>query len=340
MNERITVATAKPTRARSRRTPQVVTCLGETMALLAPMVPGPLENAEELLLHVGGAESNVAMYLAGNGVPARWISRVGDDPFGALIRRVVGDAGVDVTGVQIDPTRPTGVYFKSQGPDGNTVHYYRRGSAASAMSPEFLRQTGVTTASVLHLSGITAALSDSCRELVEAALRKQRPTAPLVSFDVNYRPKLRRDQPADLLLDLARRADIVFVGLDEAATLWNTTDPESVRKLLRQPPLLVVKDGDRVATAFDGTDSLSVPALTVDVVEPVGAGDAFAAGFLTGMVEGWDLQMRLRLGHLTAAAALRVAGDIGPLLPPTVRAELLAADDDAWATAVIRADTD
>ncbi|MFJ1601592.1 sugar kinase [Streptomyces sp. NPDC088261] len=314
--------------------PGPVVCVGETMAALAPEPVAPLDGAELLRLDIAGAESNVAVYLADHGVPARWVSAVGDDPFGRLIRRRVAAFGVDVSGVRTDPARPTGLLVKDPGADGTRVHYYRRGSAASALGPEVLRSTAFQGAGLVHLSGITPALSASCLALVDAALAPDRPYP--VSFDVNYRPALWNDRPApETLLALADRADLVLVGLDEAQALWGPTirDASAVRALLPGPYTLVVKDGSRAATAFLGPVPYTVPALKVEVVEPVGAGDAFAAGFLAGLRDSGDPVRALRLGHLTAASALRVSSDHGPLLSATRMDDLLRADDGTWATA-------
>jgi 2-dehydro-3-deoxygluconokinase len=313
-----------------------VACVGETMAAMAPSPLGPLDAARQLALDVAGAESNVARYLADHGVAARWVSALGDDPFGRLVRARVAASGVDVSGVVTDPARPTGLLFKDPGRGGTRVHYYRRDSAAAGLGPGLLGEEAVRTAGLLHLTGITAALSPSCRELVEAALSGGR--ARPVSFDVNHRAALWSGAPepaADVLLALARRADIVFVGLDEAQDLWGAavTGPDAVRALLPGPGTLVVKDGGRAATAFTASGRHTVPAPRVDVVEPVGAGDAFAAGFLAGTVRGDHPARALRLGHLTAASALRVSSDHGPLPPPETVEALLAADEDAWAKA-------
>jgi len=330
-----------PARAPSQRPAppagyRVVACVGETMAVLAPTPPGPLETAELLALDVGGAESNVAQYLAGHGITARWVSRVGDDPFGRMIRRRVAAGGVDVSAVEVDPERPTGVYFKHREPAGNAVHYYRRGSAASAMTAAVLDGPAVGTADAVHLSGITPALSPSCHELVATALRPGPRRRPLVSFDLNWRPALWRGiDGATLLRELASQADIVFVGQDEVAAVWGCPDPHAVRALLPEPAVLVIKDAERGATAFRDAEVVTVPALAVEVVDVVGAGDAFAAGFLAGLFAGHDLVGQLRLGHVTAAAALRATADHGPLLDPSTVDHLLAADDEAWAAAII-----
>ncbi|WP_406448890.1 sugar kinase [Streptomyces sp. NBC_00876] len=326
-------ASTTPTERPQVRPP--VVCIGETMVALVPEPAAPLEGADQLGVRIAGAESNVAMYLAGHGVPARWVSALGDDPFGRRIRGEVAASGVDVSGVRTDPHRPTGLLVKDPGTDGTRVHYYRRGSAASALTPDLLDEEAVRTAGLIHLSGITPALSEGCRDLVAALLEPPAAerTRP-VSFDVNHRPALWPDGAAPgALLALARQADITFVGLDEAQALWGEelADAAAVRALLPQPRVLVVKDGGRAATAFDGDRVHTVPAPAVDVVEPVGAGDAFAAGFLAGLLRGEDTVRALRLGHLTAGAALRVTGDHGPLPDRARIAELLDAGAQEWA---------
>ncbi|NUP44813.1 MAG: sugar kinase [Streptomyces sp.] len=310
-----------------------VVCVGETMAALAPAPAGPLDTAEDLSLSVAGAESNVAMYLADLGRDVSWLSALGDDAFGRRVRTAVAAAGVDVTGVRTDPQRPTGLLVKDPGGDRTRVHYYRAGSAASALGPETLDDERLRSAALLHLTGVTPALSMSCRALVERALAtppSRRPYA--ISFDVNHRPALWPEgTAAEVLRELADRADIAFVGLDEAQDLWGTDlEPADVRGLLKGPRILVVKDGGRAAHALTDSGMCTVPALRTEVVEPVGAGDAFAAGFLAGLLRGENLRRALRLGHVTASSALGVTGDHGPLPDEATIAELLDLDDDDW----------
>lgn len=316
---------------------RTVTCVGETMAALIPADAAPLRSAAALTLGIAGAESNAALYLADHGIPVRWVSAVGDDPFGERILARLGSAGVDVSAVRRDPGRPTGLMVKDPAPGGTRVRYYRSGSAATALGPDLLDTAAVRSAGLLHLSGITPALSETCRALVEAALAPTRDPRRATSFDVNYRPALWEGPPRGILRGLADRADIVFVGLDEAQALWGAglDRPAAVRALLPGPHILVVKDGARGATAFFDGKAVYVPALKIDVVEAVGAGDAFAAGFLAGLLQGGDPVRALRSGHLTAASALRVTGDHGPLLPVPLRNRLLGADDTCWDDQVI-----
>jgi 2-dehydro-3-deoxygluconokinase len=199
------------------------------------------------------------------------------------------------------------VFFKDPG-ERTTVYYYRAGSAASRLGPELLP----ALSGVVHLSGITPALSSSCADLVEQVL-----ASPLTtSFDVNHRPGLwSAAEAAPVLRLLANQADVVFVGLDEARTLWGAATPDDVRALLPAPGVLVVKDGAVGAYSFGPAGPAFVPAPVVEVVEPVGAGDAYAAGYLYGLLRDLPETDRLRLGHLVAGAALRVTGDVGDLPP-------------------------
>jgi 2-dehydro-3-deoxygluconokinase len=276
-----------------------VACVGESMALVTPDPPAPLRLGGPMRLEVAGAESTVACYLAQLGRSAAWVSRVGADPLGDLVRTTIGGWGVDTSGVTVDAGAPTGVFFKDP---GRGVHYYRAGSAASRLGPG----TRVPAATLTHLSGITPALSDSCAALVDRLLDERR-----CSFDVNYRPGLWPvSRAAPRLLRLARRAEIVFVGLDEAQTLWGVSSAADVRALLPGPATLVVKDGAAGATSFHAGGVDAVPTPPVEVVEPVGAGDAFAAGYLAGMLRGLAEPDRLALGHRIAAAALGTTGDV------------------------------
>lgn len=342
-----------------------VVCLGESMVTFVPSRPGRLAEVPAFARGIGGAESNVACGLAGAGHSARWISRVGTDGFGDHLLTEIAATGVDVGCVQRDPRRPTGIYFRTAGeravesgaPDQDgeqplaEVVYYRAGSAAAAMSPALMPYEQTWSGRILHLTGITPALSADCLALMRE-LTTRAPGRPLVSFDLNYRvslwedPERAPDEGPGLLLDLARGCDLVFVGEDEAEAAWGIRGgADAIREALPEPDVLVVKQGAAGATAYargaDGAatdaggaaDTVTfVPALRVDVVAPVGAGDAFAAGFLSGTLRGLPVAQRLRHGHLMAAAALTVPGDLGT--PPSRRYadRLVTLDAAEWGT--------
>ncbi|WP_343235071.1 sugar kinase [Streptomyces sp. SID10853] len=321
--------------------PVDVVCLGESMVTFLPSRPGRLADVPSFDRGIGGAESNVACALAAAGHTARWISRVGADGFGDHLTGAVAAYGVDTSAVQRDPHRPTGIYFRTaddRDADHHEVLYYRAGSAASAMEPGVLDRAALWSGQVLHLSGITAALSPGCLALLRE-LTAPAPGRPLVSFDVNFRPGLWRDTGEagpGVLLELARGADVVFVGEDEAESAWGVRGAAAIRAALPEPAVLVVKRGSAGATVFadgpQGDTVTTVPALRVDVVAPVGAGDAFAAGFLSGTLRGLPVRDRVRHGHLMAAAALTVHGDLADPPPRDLADRLVALDDTAWGT--------
>ncbi|MEU6327465.1 sugar kinase [Streptomyces sp. NPDC047049] len=339
------------------------------MVTFLPRLPGRLADVPTFDRAIGGAESNVACTLARTGHSARWISRVGADGFGDHLLAAIADCGVDVTHVRRDPLRPTGIYFRTAGDratDTHEVAYYRAGSAASAMTAAHLDRDAVHSGRILHLSGITAALSADCFGLMRE-LTARRPGRPLLSFDVNYRPGLWREpSQAQALLELARGADLVFVGDDEARDAWGLHGARAIGEALPEPDLLVVKQGKRGATVFQRTPETGarrgdatgmvtgerrgdptgiatsvrraavtrtatfVPSLNVDLVAATGAGDAFAAGFLSATLRALPVRTRIRHGHLWAAAALTVPGDLATP-PGRAHADRLAdLDDAAW----------
>ncbi|MFG2770768.1 sugar kinase [Streptomyces sp. NPDC048350] len=342
------------------------------MVTFLPSRPGRLADAPSFARTIGGAESNVACALAAAGHRVKWVSRVGADGFGDHLVEAIGAYGVDVSAVGRDAVRPTGIYFRTatdRATAGHEVAYYRAGSAASAMSPATVPYDSVGDGRVLHLSGITAALSDDCLALMRS-LTAPRAGRPVVSFDVNFRAGLWRDAAVGgrVLLELARGASVVFVGEDEAEEAWGVRGAAAVRAALPEPQVLVVKRGAAGAVVFErraeqgtpppdpgaehdggaafgppaanpgaagpvetGRDTVTtVPAPLVDVVAPVGAGDAFAAGFLSATLRGLGATARIRHGHLMAAAALTVPGDLGAPARTAHADRLVALDDEGW----------
>lgn len=299
------------------------------MVMLVPQHPGPSDEQTVYQPTVAGAESNVACYLSKLGLRTRWVSRVGADPFGQLVLDEVTSRGVDVSMTVVDPYRPTGVAFKDRTTPATKVRYFRSGSAASALGREDAERILAADAPMLHLTGITSALSDSCETFVRT-LVDERPASTTLTYDVNWRPALWTGTDEGEILRTARRCNVVFVGLDEAAALWDVQDPEAVRNLLPEPALLVVKQGAAGATVYDANVGTFVSALKVDVVESVGAGDAFAGGFIAGLHKGFAPARAARLGVIAASSALRTIGDVGDLPSAEKIDELLDLDEAVW----------
>ena len=281
--------------------------IGETMAMVAPLTGDALVHAQQFRLDAGGAESNVAAHVAALGHRAAWFSRLGDDALGHRVHTQLAGRGVDVTSVLFDPAHPTGLYVKDP---GQGVQYYRAGSAASHLSAADADRVELTGVRILHVSGITAAISSLAAGFLSRIIDRAHDAGVLVSFDVNHRVALWDcAAAAGTLAALARRADLVFTGRDEAESLWGTATAAEVRALFTEVGELVVKDGSVGATVYLGDLEVFEPALVVDVVDVVGAGDAFAGGYLAALLEGASPEERLRAGHRRAALTLLTTGD-------------------------------
>lgn len=296
---------------------------GETMGLVAADGIGMLEHVRGFTLTIGGAESNVAIGVARLGGEATWLGRIGPDATGDLIERRLRTEGVRTLAVRDDAFTGLMVRHRRSGTQTH-VDYHRAGSAGSRLSPADL-PSDLASAEILHVTGITPALSDSARTAVFQAVETARAHGVPVSVDVNYRSKLwSRFDAAPVLRDLVTRADIVFAGPDEAALFLGATPPVAGLAALG-PREVVVKDGARGCTAMIDGAPFDVPALPVTVVDPVGAGDAFVAGYLAARMAGSDAAARLHLAIAAGAFAVTVPGDCEGL--PT-RADLAVSDDD------------
>jgi len=275
-----------------------VLTVGETMALLDPVGDGQPAPGMQFTLRFAGAETNFAIALARLGVDVSWVSRLGRDAFGEMIEQGVAAEGVDVSRVRRDDAR-TGLFVKWRGGEERGVAYYRAGSAASRLRAGDVPDEALDGVRLVHLTGITMALSDSARELVVDVARRARERGAVVLFDPNFRPALP-DTPeaaATRLRDVMPHVDWCLTGQDEARLLWGETGPPA-RAVLRVGPCGAVVDGIHVP-----------PPREVAVVDAIGAGDAFAAGFAYGLLAGWEPTRCAHAGNVLAARALEGTGD-------------------------------
>lgn len=289
-----------------------VVTLGETMGLFTAASIGSLTHVDTFHLGIGGAESNVAVGLVRLGASATWIGRVGADEVGDLVRRELRAEGVDLR-ARVDDTAPTGIMVKSRRTATHTrVQYYRTASAGSRLSPLDVDEDAVRQAGLLHVTGITPALSSSAAAALDRAVDIARSAGVPVSFDVNHRSSLWSGERAgDVYRSIASRATIVFAGVDEARMLY---DGESVADLATGiaalgPAEVVVKLGSDGCHALIDGATFQVPAVPVDVVDTVGAGDAFVAGYLAERAAGLDAATRLSTGVKAGAFACLGLGD-------------------------------
>ena len=277
-----------------------VLTVGETMALL-----DPVEDGSTYRLRVGGAESNLAVALTRLGVAVTWFSRLGTDPFGDLVEETLRAEGVDVRAAR-DPERPTCVYFKSRSGGRTRMHYYRAGSAASRLAPEHVPDEALDGVDLVHLTGITTALGDGPHELVHDLARRARGRGITVVVDPNYRPALW-ESPGHAA-DRLPEADWVLMGHEEGSLLFGTSSPEELAAAVGAK--IAIRVGEEGAFVSEGETLVAVrPSRLEEVIDEIGAGDGFAAGFAYGLLNGWPPARCARAGNAVAACALRGGGD-------------------------------
>lgn len=287
--------------------------LGETMGLARAVDVGSFAHASGLQLGIGGSESNVAVALTRLGVPTSWLSRLGDDSVGDLIRRELGAEGIAVHAVR-DPDAPTGFMLKERRTAAHTkVWYYRAGSAGSRLRPADIDPGVIRGASLLHLTGITPALSASSRDAVHESIRIALDAEVPISFDLNYRAALwNADEAAAEYAAILPHVDVVFGGDEEFEILVGARDdPLVLARAVGEygPREVVVKLGvDGCVALIDGV-AYRRDAVPVDAIDTVGAGDAFVGGYLAEKLLGAEVAVRLHTAVTAGAFACLVPGD-------------------------------
>ncbi|WP_418320670.1 sugar kinase [Piscinibacter sakaiensis] len=313
----------------SSEMPLDVVTVGEAMALFIAGRSGPLATVDSFHRVTAGAELNVATGLARLGFQVGFISRLGDDSFGQHLLSFLDAQGIDRSCVTIDAERPTGFMLKSLQTDGSDpkVEYFRKGSAASRLSRADNPMSYCAVSRHLHLTGISPALGDGVRELVFEMAEQAREGGRSISFDPNLRPSLWPSQQAmiETLNQLAARADLVLPGLAEGRLLTGRQTPDGIADyyLERGASQVVVKLGADGAHFADRHGRGTVPGQRVGkVIDTVGAGDGFAVGVISALLEGQDLRMAATRGNAIGARVVQFPGDCDGLPD---RSQLMAA---------------
>lgn len=306
-----------------------VVTFGEAMVLLAAEETGPLAHARSFSKHTAGAETNVAVGLARLGMRVGWISRLGNDSMGQFLRNAFVQEGIDCSQVHMVQGARTGFMFKGRVDDGSDppIEYHRQGSAASLFGADDVPLEWIKHARHLHVTGVFAALTPNTLAATHTAMAFMRAQSKTISFDPNLRPALWASESdmRDTLNALAAQADWVLPGFDEGRLLTGCNTPEDIAQFYRAKGVqgVVVKLGAEGAYMHFDHASGYVPAHPVDkVIDTVGAGDAFAVGIISGLLEKLSPQQAVQRATWMGARAVQVRGDSDGL--PT-RAELNAA---------------
>lgn len=310
-----------------------VLTFGEAMGMLVADAPGPLAGVEHFHRRLAGADNNVAIGLARLGFKVSWMSRVGRDSMGEFIRQTLTGEGIDDRYIQTDPAHPTGLMFKERAEHGADprVEYFRRGSAASHLCPADAEAIDFSALDHLHATGITPALSKSALALTRELMQRARAAGATISFDPNLRPSLWESEAVmrDTLNELASLADWVLPGLAEGQLLTGEKTPEAIADayLARGARAVIIKLGPqgsyyrgRLGATLESFEVAGRP--VAYVVDTVGAGDGFAVGCVSALLEGRSPREALARGNLVGAEAVQVIGDMEGL-PTRARLDAL-----------------
>lgn len=311
-----------------------VVTVGETMTLFSPNEHGQLRHAHSFSMKFAGAESNVAIGLSRLGHKARWISRLGEDEFGDAMEIFMRGEGVDVSHVTRDEKAPTGVFFKEfRRPNDTRVYYYRKDSAASRLTAEHINEEAIKGAAYLHITGITPALSESCQSVMEKAIQLAKANGVQIVFDPNVRLKIWKseEEARRLIKQYIAVSDIVLPGEAEAEFLFGKKDRASYAAAfhdLGAGTVLMKVGKEGCIISETGKTAEHVSGFYVErVIDPIGAGDAFAAGVLSALLDGFPIVEAAKRGNAMGAMVTMVNGDVEGL--PN-RADLFSFMKGGW----------
>lgn len=296
-----------------------VITFGEAMAMFIADQVGELHKATNFTVALAGAETNVSVGLSRLGYRVGWVSKVGDDPLGKFIIESLQKERVDTACVKVDSRYPTGFQLKSKVRTGDPqVQYFRKGSAASTLGPKDIEFSYFAKPRHLHMTGIPPALSNTAREFAKSALSTIKANGCTVSFDPNLRPKLwaSQNEMVSVINDLAVQADWILPGIKEGEILTGYTQPRDIADyyLDKGVKVVVIKLGPEGAYYRTATEEKIVPGFIVkEVVDTVGAGDGFAVGFISGLLDGLSLTEAITRANAIGALAVMSPGDMDGL---------------------------
>lgn len=297
--------------------------MGEIMIQMNPTEKGPLKHQMIFERHVAGSEANIIIQMQRLGIQTSFITSVGDDQFGEIIQAALKAEGTDTSGVKIDPEHPTGIYFVQRSypiPNKTKVFYYRKGSAASFLSEEDINESFFEGVDLFLVSGITPALSEKCMNATLKAMKICERKKIKIAFDTNVRVNLLQSahKALEVLSVFIKKAQILFTGTGDLSFLFGSDINNNIRsmgKIAENAELLVIKKGKEGAMCLDlkTKKKYEHSAYQVEVIDELGAGDAFDGAFLAGLLKEHSIEQSLKFGCAAGAMTVSLKGDIEPL---------------------------
>ena len=292
-----------------------VLLIGEPIALLIAEQVGPLEEVERFTRKLAGAEVNVCFGLSRLEHHVTFMTRLGKDPFGVYTKNTLEQEGIDTKLVAFDDTHLTGSMLKGKVLDGDPpIAFYTKGSAATHISPEMIDEIDLSDLDWIHVTGVLPAISESCRQATKRLMQRGKEAGLPISFDPNLRPTLWGDDA--LMIEwtnaLSQLADVVLPGLEEGFILTGSNDPAQIADFYQDLGVkqVVVKLGPDGAYVRDGDASQAIAGFEVQtVVDTVGAGDGFATGIVSGLMEGLSMQDAVVRGNAIGSMQVQHVSD-------------------------------
>ncbi|MFV9511338.1 sugar kinase [Tepidibacillus sp. LV47] len=291
-----------------------VITIGDGMITFNPVTTGPMRFVEKFTKKIGGAELNFAIGCARLGLKTGWISRLGNDEFGRYIYNYVRGEGIDVSQVKLVDGYPTSLNFKEIMEDGSgQTFYYRNDSPTFTLTPEQLDENYFKQAKLLHVTGVFPAIGGQNFQVIMKAITLAKQNGLLISFDPNIRLKLwSKEKARESLLQFLPYVDIVLTGEEEAEILLGEAEQKKVIEKFKSfgAKYVVIKRGEKGSIGSYLDEYIEAEAIKPrKVVDTVGAGDGFDAGFIYGVLNGWDLNRSLRFANAIGAMVVSVSGD-------------------------------
>lgn len=291
-----------------------VITIGDAMITMNPTSKGPMRFVHSFERNVGGAELNVAIGCARLGLDTGWISRLGNDEFGRYIQHFVRGEGIDTSQLKLVDGYPTSVNFKEVLEDGSgRTFYYRLNSPTLTLTPDSLEESYIANARILHITGVFPAIDEKNVAIIKHAVTLAKRNGVLVSFDPNIRLKLwSRERAKEVISDILPFVDILLTGTDEAELLFDTKDEKEIieKSKLLGVSYVALKKGEEGSVGYHNDEIIqSAPVTARKVVDTVGAGDGFDAGFLYGILQQWPLKKILMFANTIGSMVVSVSGD-------------------------------
>ncbi|WP_156286607.1 sugar kinase [Oceanivirga salmonicida] len=300
--------------------------LGEAMCLLICKEYGLLEDAEKFERGISGAELNVAIGLKRLGYDIEYVTKLGNDPFGKNILKFLKKEKVGIKYIKFDEENKTGMQLKSKTKKGDPdIYYFRKNSAASTINTEYIKDINLEDFDLIHITGIPLAISESFRQAIYTLIDRAKKANKFITFDPNLRPQMwnSKEEMVKVVNEISKKVDLVLPGIEECKILVGSNDIKEIGNRYKEMGInrFIIKEGEKGSHSFDNGIHVFKKGFKVSkVIDTVGAGDGFAVGIISSILESLNTDDMLeRANAIGAIQVSNVSDNAG--LPTRVELE-------------------